>query len=195
MTANDATSADVRPLQGTRRVRCHTPPARRLALLDDLTQVVCRLESGGNVDLPVFGATDERELLLRLVGAVHEVVRRHPVDDYGRCQHCRPTRSGCRGWLRWPTRKAPCLVLSIASFYATVPPEQVWLQLLRHLGINRDLREIRAWLAHDPVAVGPEPEPVWTSVDEPTQPDMTTPVPTIPLPGTEPSSGRHALTA
>ncbi|WP_211762957.1 hypothetical protein [Kutzneria sp. CA-103260] len=86
-------------------------------------------------------------------------------------------------------------MLSIASFYATVPTEQVWLQLLRHLGVSRDLGEIRAWLADGPVAVEREPEPIWASVDEQTQPDMTTPVPMIPVPSTEPSTGRHALTA
>lgn len=173
----------------------HTPPARQQALLHDLADVVHQLRNGTDVKLPAFGATDESELALRLVGAVFELVRRHPVDDHGRCRRCRPARSGCRRWLRWPTRTAPCLVLSIASFYATVPTEHVWLQLLSHLGIERELSGIRTWLASRSVAAEHESEPIWPSVDEPTRPDTTAPVPTIPLPSAAPSTGRHALTA
>jgi hypothetical protein len=97
--------------------------------------------------------------------------------------------------LRWPARKAPCLVLSVASFYSTVATENVWLQLLPYLGVDGDLREIRAWLANGSIAVDREPEPTWPSVDEPTQPGATTPIPTIPQPSVEPPSGRPALSA
>lgn len=169
------------------------PPARQRALLNDLADLVRRLQSEDDAGLSGFGAINEPDLLLRLVGTVFELVRRHPVDDSGRCRQCRRDRSGCRQWLRWPTRKAPCLVLSVASFYSTVPIEHVWLQLLSHLGAGRELREIRSWLAGRATAVEQEIEPIWPSVDEPTQPGMTVPVPTIPI--VEPPSGRHALTA
>jgi hypothetical protein len=171
----------------------YTPQAHQQSLLHDLANTVDRIENDGDIDLPAFGAAGERELVLRLAGAVSELLRRHPVDDQGRCRRCRPARAGCRRWWRLPTRKAPCLVLSVISFYATVPTEHVWLQLLAHRGVNRELKEIRSWLAGRPISA--EPEPVWPSVDEPTQPGMTTPVPTIPLPSVEPPSGRHALSA
>jgi hypothetical protein len=87
------------------------------------------------------------------------------------------------------------LVLSVASFYTTVPTEYVWLQLLSHLGVRRELPEIRTWLASRSVAAEYEPDPIWPSVDESTQPGVTAPVPTIPMPSAEPPSGRHALTA
>lgn len=86
-------------------------------------------------------------------------------------------------------------MFSIASFYRTVPIEQVWFQALPHLGVHRELHEIRSWLAGERSAAEHEPEPASPIVDEPTQPDMTAPAPTIPLPGTEPPTGRHALTA
>lgn len=173
----------------------YAPPVRQQALLDDLAGLVHRLQDGEDAGLPAFGATDVRGLVLRLAGTVSELVRRHPVDDSGRCRQCRRNRSGCRRWLRWPARKAPCLVLSVASFYSTVPTEHVWLQLLPHLGINRDLSEIRAWLANCTVATGHESGPIWPLVDEPTQPGMTAPVPTIPMSSAGSSSGRHVLTA
>ena len=124
----------------------YAPPARQSALLRGLAGIVDQLENSDDIELPVFGAADERELVLRLVGVVSELLRRHPVDDRGRCRRCRAARFGCRRWWRWPTRKAPCLVLSVASFYLTVPIEHVWLQLLASLGINRELHEIRSWL-------------------------------------------------
>jgi hypothetical protein len=171
----------------------YTPQAHQQALLHDLANAVDRIENDDDVDLPAFGAAGERELVLRLAGAVSELLRRHPVDDRGRCRRCRPARVGCRRWWRLPTGKAPCLVLSIASFYATVSTEHMWLQLLAHRGVKRELQEIRSWLAGRPVCA--EPEPVWPSVDEPTQPGITTPVPTIPLSRVAPPSGRHALSA
>lgn len=171
----------------------YAPPARQRALLLDLVGVLNQLENDDDVQLPVLGATDQRELVLRLVGVVSELLRRHPVDDRGRCGRCRAARSGCRRWLRWPTRKATCLVLSVASFYSTVPIEHVWLQVLAHIGIPRDLDEIRCWLTSRSVDI--EPEPVWPSADESVQADVTSPVPTIPMPSAEPLSGRHALTS
>jgi hypothetical protein len=171
----------------------YAPPQRQHALLDELTGLVRLLHDGEAEELSAFGADDAHSVMLRLVGVVFELVRRHPVDDGGRCRQCRRNRSGCRRWLRWPTKKAPCLILSVASFYSTVPIEQVWLQLLAHIGINRELREIRAWLAGDSATAASEP--IWPAVDEPASPSVTEPVPTIPLPGPETPSGRHALTA
>jgi hypothetical protein len=69
----------------------------------------------------------------------------------------------------------------------------VWLQLLAHIGINRELHVIRTWLAG--CSAPAAPEPIWPAVDEPTLPCPTEPVPTIPLPGPESPSGRHTLTA
>jgi hypothetical protein len=160
--------------------------------LKDLLATIRRLDDL-DAAAPAHAAFDDNELLLRLVCFTVEILRRHPVDGHGRCRCCRPSRSGCRRWLRWPTRKAPCLVLSVASFYATVPAEHVWFQALPHLGVHRELRDIRARLAYPVMTAEPEPEPVWPSVDEPTQPGMTTPVPTIPMPSADPSNGRHAL--
>ena len=173
----------------------YAPPVRQQALLDDMAGLVHRLQDGEDAGLSAFGATDVRGLVLRLAGTVSELIRRHPVDDSGRCRQCRRNCSGWRRWLRWPARKAPCLVLSVASFYSTVPAENVWLQLLSHLGINPDLREIRAWLANGAVAIDQDPEPSWPSVDEPNQPGATAPVPVIPLPSVEPPGGRRAMTA
>lgn len=171
----------------------YAPPERRHALLDELTGLVRQLQDAEDPELFAFGANDAHGLVLRLVGVVFELVRRHPVDDSGRCRQCRRNRSGCRRWLRWPTRKAPCLVLSVASFYSTVPIEHVWLQLLAHIGTNRELHEIRAWLANRSATAAPEP--IWPAVDEEALPCLTEPVPTIPMRGPESPSGRHVLTA
>ena len=176
-----------------KRRHSHEPPARRDRLLKNLLATIRRLD-----DLNAaasLAATTERELLLRLTCFAVEILRRHPVDDSGRCHRRQPSRSGCRRWLRWPTRKAPCLVLSIASFYSTVPVEHVWFQVLPHLGIRRELHHIRARLRHPPTAAEPEPEPIWPSIDEPAQPGLTVPVPTIPLPSVDPADGRHARIA
>ncbi len=184
------TNSDTEPTAAQRKRRhSQKPPARRERLLNDLLATIRQL------DATAPAATGNEELLLRLASFAVEILHRHSVDDHGRCRRCRPDRSGCWRWLRWPTCKAPCLVLSIASFYSTVPPEQVWFQVLPRLGIHRELRYIRARLARPTAIAEPEPEPTWPSVDEPTQPGTTTPVPTIPMPSTEPSSGRHALTA
>src|SRR5882757_7544144 len=112
----------------------HSPTTRQQALLHDLVNLMHRVWDDDTTSRLPFDANDERDLSIRLAGAVFELVRRHPVDDHGRCRRCSPTRSGCRRWLRWPTRKAPCLVLSVVSFYSTVATEHVWLQLLPHLG-------------------------------------------------------------
>jgi hypothetical protein len=171
----------------------YVPPQRRHALLDELAGLVRQLQDGEAAELSAFGTDDAHSVMLRLVGVVFELIRRHPVDDSGRCHQCRRNRSGCRRWLRWPIRKAPCLVLSVASFYSTVPIEQVWLQLLTHIGVNRELQEIRAWLAGCSATAAPEP--IWPAVDEPALSCLTEPVPTIPMRGPESPSGRHALTA
>jgi hypothetical protein len=184
------TNSDTEPASAQRKRRhSQKPPARQEQLLADLLDTIRQLDAAA----PATAGNEE--LLLRLACFAVEILRRHPVDDHGRCRRCRPCRSGCRRWLRWPTRKAPCLVLSVASFYSTVPPEQVWFQVLPQLGIHRELRDIRARFARLTAIAEPEPEPIWPSVDEPTQPGMTTPVPTIPLPSVEPPSGRHALSA
>jgi len=85
--------------------------------------------------------------------------------------------------------------VSVAAFYGTAPIDATWWQIFNALGDRRELSEVRSWLAGPPLTVEHEPEPVWPSVDEPVQPDMTSPVPTIPLPNAEPSNSRHALTA
>lgn len=146
-----------------------------------------------NAAVPSPAAVDHQDFLLRLACFAFEILRQHSVDDHGRCRRCRPSRSGCRRWLRWPTRKAPCLILSVASFYSTVPTEHVWFQILPHLGIHRELQDIRDQLAR--LAATSEHEPVWPTDDELTQPGVTSPVPTIPMPSVEAPSGRHALSA
>jgi len=189
------TNSDAEPTAAQHKRRhSQKPQARRDRLLEDLLATIRRLDDLAGAALPP-AAIDDNHLLLRLACFAVEILCRHPVDDRGRCRRCRPSRSGCRRWLRWPKRKAPCMVLSIASFYSTVPIEHVWFQVLPRLGIHRELHDIRVRLALLATAAEPEPEPIWPSVDEPTHPGLTAPVSTIPLPSAEPSGGRHALSA
>lgn len=157
----------------------YAPPQRHHALLDNFAGLVRLLHDGEAPELSAFGADDAHSIILRLTGTVFELLRRHPVDDSGRCRQCRRNRSGCRRWLRWPTKKAPCLILSVVSFYSTVPIEQVWLQLLAHIGTSRELHEIRAWLVSRSATA--TLDPIWPAVDEPALACMTEPVPAIPM--------------
>jgi hypothetical protein len=168
---------------------------RRRVLLAELTKVVRWIEEGSSVEITALASADEREMLLRLAGMSIELVRRHRVDAAGRCRQCRLIRSGCRRWLHWPTRKAPCLIVSVASFFGTAPIDAVWWQIFNGLGDRRELSDVRSWLAGSPPTVERTPEPVWPSVDEPIQPGVTIPAPTIPLPSVESCTGRHPLTA
>jgi hypothetical protein len=184
-------NSDGEPTAAQRKRRqSQKPPARRERMLANLLATIRQLDAE-----PSPATTGNEELLLRLACFAVEILRRHPVDDHGRCRRCRPIRSGSRRWLRWPTRKAPCLVLSVASFYSTVPPEQVWFQVLPHLGIHRELRDIRTRLTRAAAIAEPEPEPIWPSVDEPVQPGLTVPVPTSRCHRVAPPSGRRALSA
>ena len=152
-----------------------TPSTARQAIVSDLAVVLHGFDRGEVHGLSAFGTTDRDEIQARETGALFMLLLLHRVDERGRCRRCRPARTGKRRWPNWPSRKAPCQVLKVITFFSSAPLDEVWLRLLPRLGVRREFREIRANLANQSMAAGLAG--------------------TMPIPAQVDGSGRHALCA
>ncbi|MFC0433367.1 hypothetical protein [Kutzneria buriramensis] len=126
----------------------------RGSILRDLHTFLHAFDHGDIVGIPVFGTADPGEIQLRQAGALLALLLQHQVDERGRCTRCRPVRSNKRHLPRWPRRKALCQVWKVAVFFASAPPEQIWLKVLPRIGIRRELDKIRANLMNSGPADG-----------------------------------------
>ena len=118
----------------------------RRSVRRQLAELAKSLEAGDGERLNVFGSSDQREQMLRLVGMVLALTTQHQIDKSGRCRQCRDQQAGWRRILPVWSRPTSCMVHSTVQVFARSAAEAVWLRVFALLGEQRSIEDVRTWL-------------------------------------------------